>query len=122
MTIAHDATIRSLMPTLRNPEDYLCGVLRNMQAWARRRGREGFVTLGVTGKGIAPHYRIDFTWGGATPDWVGEAYDGTSHHRLPYTVSVVKDDTWSIAFMAHAEVRTLLGEHRSVLKTRHGRA
>jgi hypothetical protein len=106
MNIKNDRTkkmitcLPDVISTLTNAEDYL-SALRNMTQYQKDHGK-AFVSIGVTGKGKAPHYRVDL----GEPDWdellphVGfdpdtpkpdlsryfKAYDGNKHHELPWGV------------------------------------
>jgi hypothetical protein len=131
-TIPPDATIVSIMGRLRNPEEYVRPLLGNMHACRKAHGNAS-VRIGVTGKGITPHYRVGY---GGVLDFDGVklaseeipgleatvipglealfgAFDGRNHTRMDYDVEVLRDGHWSTKAMDYDEVAGLLGEVRA---------
>lgn len=111
--LPHDATIRSIRERLRDPEDYLCGVLRRMQEWRNTNaGQDPYVTIGVMGGGRYPNYRLTSPLDG---DWgFVRGYNGRSHLLLHGPVQESNMETWSLSVMTREDVEALLGDVRSV--------
>ena len=111
--LPHDATIRSVRERLRDPEDYLCGVLRRRQEWRNTNaGQDSYVTIGVMGGGRYPNYRLTSPLDG---DWgFVKGYNGRSHKPLHGSVQESNMETWSFSVMTREDVGALLGEVRSV--------
>jgi hypothetical protein len=55
--ISNDVVISDILPTLDNPEQYVRGVFGNMVEYRKVHGT-AVVRIGTTGRGIAPHYRV----------------------------------------------------------------
>src|SRR5205823_5227288 len=92
------------------------------------------VRIGVTGEGLAPHYRVEPEGGEGAAILRGilsnntqeeidkdlanrlevfsHAYSGRSHKRLPLEHRELKHVSWSNHSMKIDEVRTLIGELR----------
>jgi hypothetical protein len=129
--LARDATIADVLTTLKNPKQYLRGVLENLHACKSQKqmGQKSEVVtrIGITGEGIAPYYRIDYSaelsgkgLGGRTMRATFGAFDGrthkiiaafaeTSNHREE---SILVDEHWSTRSMSLEDVQNLLGQIR----------
>ena len=98
-------------------------VLQNMLEVKRDQG-SAFVRIGTTGRGIAPHYRVDPGLGKFWDTFIeddldGErisahyvAFHGRNHQRLPYGRWELREEHWSGAEMSIEDVKNLLGELR----------
>lgn len=114
-------TVRDVVATLNDPEDYVRGVFGNMMAFRRRR-IEPAVRIGATGEGLMPHYRIEPASTGnslkAMADDIGSfiehviAFNGRNHRDMNWTAFQLQGDNWCRAVMSVDEIRTLLGELR----------
>ena len=132
-SIPADATIAVIKGRLRDPIEYVRRVLMNMQSCKEEHG-DAVVRIGITGEGVAPHYRIEPEEGLGAP--VGRelsshtsdemerertyilrafynAYNGFSHKKqIRWSHKELQDDSWSRHSMILAEVRDLIGEMR----------
>ncbi|MGE3477028.1 MAG: hypothetical protein AB7H70_14600 [Rhodospirillaceae bacterium] len=113
--IPTEATIADITATLDNATEYVRRVLANMAVCKRKYGK-AFVRIGTTGRGIAPHYRVD---PGANfmeqmeDDAVWQAhfmaFHGRSHKQLPWGFGELKGEHWSSGKMSFEEIQSLLG-------------
>lgn len=129
--IPPDATIVTIMRKLKNPEEYVRPLLGNMHACLKAHGNAS-VRIGVTGKGITPHYRVGY---GAVLDFDGiklageeipgieatvipglealfGAFDGRNHRPMNYDVEALREGHWSSQPMNYDEVAAVLGALR----------
>jgi hypothetical protein len=116
-----------VIDTLDRPEEYLRGILQNMMLCKRRHGSAN-VLIGTTGRGIAPHYRIEPD----QPDldiWLDSktdlspffiAYHGRSHKRLDWGLSELQHASWSMEASSLEDVQLLLGKLRGYTKSKRG--
>jgi hypothetical protein len=130
MTLSREMTIADIIDSLMNPEDYLCGVLDNMRDWKNEHGT-AYVSIGTTGQGIAPHYRVgpssdslesikhlDLDKRDDLIEFLREyskhcrAFHGRSHKRLDWGVLELRNQHWSTRQMSFEEVQSLLGQFR----------
>nr|CAD6611373.1 hypothetical protein RKHAN_02390 [Rhizobium sp. Khangiran2] len=122
--LSHDAVISDVIPTLMSPVEYVRAVFHNVHEFRKQHG-SGFVRIGITGRGKAPHYRIepDFELGGFLDDIIegGEAvakhysaFDGRSHTRLEWGMDELRNEHWSQGKMSYEEIRDLLGYLRGI--------
>lgn len=78
-----------------------------------------FVRLGTTGRGVAPHYRVEpeFDLEVFVDDdrWAAHfvAYHGRSHKQLPWGFGELRGEHWSDSKLSFEEVQKLLGSLRS---------
>jgi hypothetical protein len=114
-----DVTVATIVATLDKPVEYLRGMLQNMQACRKQHG-SARVSIGTTGRGVAPHYRV-------APDEdclelldnnqdVSEhfvAYHGRSHKRMDWGLDELQVMHWSYGSMTFDEIRNLLGRMRT---------
>jgi hypothetical protein len=115
----HTSSLRDVVQTLDRPDHYLRGVLGNM-ILCRKEHSSANVRIGTTGRGIAPHYRIepdDLTlteWFDDATDLSAffRAYHGRSHKLLGWSQGELKHDSWSRSSMSFDEVQQLIGELR----------
>ena len=111
--LPQNATIASVRDRLRLPEDYVCGVLRNMQAWCTTNGgQRPFVSISIMGDGKYPNYRLCAPLD--SDDLIfTRGYNGRSHTSLQgvYESNI---ETCSMDLMTRSRVEALLGEIRSV--------
>jgi len=120
-----DATVAEVLPTLRNPEDYLRGMLENMMLCKREHGGAS-VRIGTTGLGITPHYRVEpdkdyldvvlKDGGDISPYFV--AYHGSNHKRLDWGFDELQTSNWSAKLMTLNEIQVLLGNLRGFRRKR----
>ena len=101
--LPHDATVATIIHSLRDPDKYLSRVQHNMILFQREHGCVALVRIGVTGGGIAPHYRIQpdkpfwdalegSIFGGKKDDLTRyyKAYNGRSHEHFAGWGAAVK--------------------------------
>jgi hypothetical protein len=111
-SIAPDATIAHVVPTLGNPEEYVRQVLGTLYGVQREHG-EVVVRVGLTGKGHCPNYRVD----AAATSTAIDAFDGQSHR--PFTdVKTIETQNWSTSSMTLEEVALLRKTLGDAKKTR----
>jgi hypothetical protein len=132
--ISNDAIISDILPTLDNAKDYVRRVLGNMAEYQKTHG-SAFVRVGTTGRGIAPHYRVQKEYAGPRPDpTAGEmvelevmsgsadpsvyytAFHGRSHKQLEWGSKELQREHWSTRAMSYDDVATLLGNLRGFMK------
>lgn len=122
MTLNENATVRDILNSLRDPEEYVRGVLGNMVDYKNRRGSVLF-RMGISGEGVIPNYRLQVTdskldevSGVFSPDSdVFEAYSGQTHRRLNWTIQeMLASRSWSNHFQTREDIMMLLGEIRGV--------
>ena len=128
-TIADDATIADIVDDLNAPEEYVRQVVGHMwDCW--RQHDAASVRIGVTGRGRAPHYRIEHQKGvfavyrgsghtqiedlGEQPaiDIFAFLGEGPSKPKEPSPDHIFMDEHWSSRVMTFDEVKTLLGQLR----------
>ncbi|TXN02310.1 hypothetical protein FV222_09660 [Methylobacterium sp. WL103] len=111
--IASDATIATVLSSLRNPERYVCGVLDQMFACRKAHGNAA-VRIGVTGTGLMPYYRVIFDAEDGSADSndriFGAYFD--NHTPLEWKSSEASNRLWSSRFMSFEEVQALLPQVR----------
>lgn len=124
-----DATLAYVMSTLERPEDYVCGMLRNLCDCKREHGSAS-VRIGTTGFGVSPHYRIEFP-SQALPRFKARfkvgifgAFDGRSHKLIEWIDeasqldgSILMDEHWSTRPMSIDDVTAFLAYIRRGVAT-----
>jgi len=120
MALSPDATLADVISTLDQPEEYVRCVLGNMHACKKEQDGDVAVTIGITGEGKVPFYRVDFVteieiknrafnMNGSFP-----MYNGRSHKRMDEVPrAVMQDEHWSKRSMNYKEVQGLLGQLRN---------
>lgn len=119
--IAPNATIADVVDRLTSPEDYVRGVLGNL--FANNAEGSAVVRIGVKGRGLVPHYRLDrmspgFSLSDKPPTPVFSvigAFHGRNHKPLVDELEapdILRDENWSGGFMTLNEVQTLIGAIR----------
>jgi len=118
MHLLGSETIRDIIDSLDKPESYVRGVLGSMFNY-RQTIAEPIVAIGVTGKGIVPHYRLQPASNGedvlesVTDYWNNvAAFNGRNHKQMEWDASQIKGDNWSGGRMTLGEVQALLGDLR----------
>jgi hypothetical protein len=118
-----DARIADILPTLKDPVEYVRGVVGSFFSYTFDKGK-AIIRIGVSGKGTFPNYCIEQHRDPiSTTLEVGEAtveFTTTFEHRHCYrgrNHKEILDDSfigekWSSASMSFAEVQTLLGKLR----------
>ena len=108
--------LRDILAALGKPEKYLCGVLGDIILCRRMYGSAD-VRIGTTGRGIAPHYRIEpeaicfrRLSDDPCPDCV--AYHGQSHKELKWEPDRLCDGSWSSQIWTIEDVQTFLSQMR----------
>ena len=104
--LAKDATIKTVVPTLLKPEEYVRVVIGHMSA-CRLKHKNAFVRIGITGQGKIPSHKVvydDLT----ACEILYKAYG----EETEFTDTEIHISTWSSARMAYDEVSRLLGEMR----------
>jgi hypothetical protein len=105
-SLKKDAIIADVLPTLVNPEVYVCAVLGNLSRCRKTHGN-AYVKIGITGQGKFPSHKVLYT------DAAGkEATYGAFDHNRPFTDVNIQERTWSTVSMTFVEVQQLLGEIR----------
>jgi hypothetical protein len=113
-----DATLAYVMSTLARPEDYVCGMLRNLYDCKREHGGAS-ARLGLTGDGVSPHYRIEFPFQSKVLPRVNNgifgAFDGRSHKLIDWIDeasqsegSILRVEHWSTCPMSIDDVTAFL--------------
>jgi hypothetical protein len=112
-TIRSDTTIADVLPTLDKPEHYVRGVLENLYL-CKREWPSATVRIGITGRGIVPHYRVEYPAEAAGTPMPGifDAFNGRNHKKLA-DEDVLRDEHWSSRAMTLEQVRDLLGQIRA---------
>jgi hypothetical protein len=116
--IAANATLADVVDRLKSPEEYVRGVLGNLFDHKTEGG--AVVRIGVMGRGLIPHYRLDrispgFSLSDETPPpsfSVIGAFNGRNHKPLvdeSEAADILHDEHWSAGFMTLDEVRALIG-------------
>jgi hypothetical protein len=103
-TMPKDATIRDVLPTLANQDEYLRVVIMHMSE-CRQQHQNVFVRIGVTGTGKYPSHKIVYD------DRTGQEclFKAWGEETL-FTGVKIHNDTWSTVRMTWDEVRELRGE------------
>jgi hypothetical protein len=118
--IANDATLADLTGPAAKREEYVRRVLGNL--YAVKSNREQVVMrIGVAGRGIAPHYKleapVDILFNGHVVGATREAFrifHGTNHKEMTaFDVQDVRDEHWSSKVMTFVEVEQLFGNLRA---------
>jgi hypothetical protein len=114
-----NAAVTDVLATLARPTDYLRGMLANLYECKRQRG-SARARIGITGDGIAPHYRIDFSFQENSLGFkhgIFGAFDGRSHKLIAWIDEASQDDGsvlvsghWSTRAMTVEEVANILGQ------------
>jgi len=116
--LADNVTIADIATRLNRPDEYMRRVLGNMSSCKKKHGA-AFVRIGTTGRGLAPHYRVEPEFefekilDGDLWDAQFVAYHGRSHKQLSWGFGELRDDHWSVDKMSFEEVQHLLGSLRS---------
>jgi hypothetical protein len=128
MMLAPDATIADIVSKLRESEEYVRRALGNFHALLKEPTAQ--ITVGVTGNGAYPNYKIDPpflagddplakellssepVYGVIAPTRV---FNGRTHHLL-IDPERVRNEHWSRRSMTFIELQTLLGEIRKLNK------
>lgn len=118
-TLHRDVIISDIVPNLERAEEYIRRVLGQMSACKKAHGTAE-VRLGITGQGIAPHYRVEptldmDTFNGNFEDYFAP-FHGRSHEKLDWGPFDLKTDHWSDKVMSYDEVSDLLGSVRKLNK------
>jgi hypothetical protein len=120
--LAGSESVRDVITTLDKPEQYVLGIFRNMDE-LRRNQIASTVSIGVTGHGIAPNYRLDPSEEADHAKMVGRygdpslAFRGQTHRPLAF--DYIDNGNWSPMEMTfEEEVKSLLGKLRGYQKLR----
>ena len=128
--LPENPTVADVIPTLKKPEEYLRRMLSNMMLCKREHGA-ACVRIGVTGAGVAPHYRVGPPMEGMaapTEHLLGDeplfcdpidltpwykAYNGRGHQQIEaWGLREMGLNSWSNREMSLDDVRALLGRVR----------
>jgi hypothetical protein len=104
-----DATLRTALPTLQNPEGHVRQILENMSRCRKEHGN-AHVRIGVTGKGKVPYHQVFYT-DDSGAEHIHGSYDGKS----PFKASEDRSG-WSSASMTRDEAMALIGEIRQAAR------
>ena len=121
--IPKDATINDVVEKMRRPDEYVRQLLGHMHK-LKSESPNLVVRIGVTGRGVAPHYRIDRRSVGTAIFGDGPmieftplaAFHGSSHEPLVpegEEPDILREEHWSTAHMTFEEVQALLGRLRA---------
>ena len=131
--LANDVTLQEVINTLDNPKEYIRRVLENMQEYKKRHG-DAYVQIGISGRGISPHYRIfpdpetfllekkavfAKAFGNVVENKSVEEietqdiFNGKSHKLMTkFYVNALEEHNWSTKKLHIEEVRKILGKLR----------
>ena len=112
------ATVKDILSSLQDSEEYVRGVLGNMISFKRTHA-EPVVRIGTTGRGIVPHYRIEPAGSTGSPgdrfqEFIDHmvAFSGRNHRAMAWDALDVRDEHWSTGAMTYDEIIGLIGELR----------
>jgi hypothetical protein len=106
-TLPHDATLASVLPTLDKKIDYICGVLEHLYQCRAKRGNAE-VLIGITGKGLRPCYRIQYS----DQAGISRVFDTFADNHVSLSAEgqpIEGGDSWSTKAMSLIDVATLRG-------------
>jgi hypothetical protein len=108
-----DATATGITDMLDDPEEYIRGMMANLHE-ALKIEKESQATIGVTGTGKVPHYKIDVPEHGEFLEMSHSilVFNGRTHERI-YDPSQVHPRSWSGRSNTLDELKEKLGELRS---------
>src|SRR5256885_447543 len=107
--ISNDAIISDILPTLDEAEEYVRRVFGNMVEYHKAHG-DASVRVGTTGRGIAPHYRVQKeqsaigeVFGNLEDDSSGYfvAFHGRNHKQLDWGAKELRSEHWSTRAMSY---------------------
>jgi hypothetical protein len=102
-----DVTIRDVVSTLADKEEYTRVVLEHLMACQSKHGKgNAHVRIGITGTGQFPSHKVIYD----DPEGVETLFDAYAE-RTRFTENI-QVHTWSTERMSVDEVRSLLGERR----------
>ncbi|TPJ34266.1 hypothetical protein [Mesorhizobium sp. B2-6-5] len=107
LSLASDATLRTVLPTLQKPEGHVRQILENMSACNKKHGN-AYVRIGITGTGKVPYHQVSYL----DPSGQHVVY-GSFDGKNPFQESP-DPRGWSSERMARADVMKLLGEIRGL--------
>ena len=120
--ISNDATLSDIVSSLDNAKEYVRRVFGRMVEYRKDHG-SAVLRLGTTGRGIAPHYRVQKEHS-KTGEFLGyiledqpgyfTAFHGRSHKKLEWGAQELHTEHWSTRAMTFDEVQSLLGTLRQV--------
>lgn len=119
-----DATATSIVDSLDEPEEYIRGMLANLHE-ANKIEKASRVTIGVTGKGIVPNYKIDapvdlFGGGKLLIHMPKLVFNGRTHKQM-FDPAQVQGENWSTQSNTIEELKAKIGELRSTRANRRSR-
>jgi hypothetical protein len=92
-----DATVETVWPTLTHQRDYVGGILHKMRQCLREHGN-AYVSIGITGSGQKPYYRITFQVPSyEVPQIFGSYYD----NHDPLEIAFADTSNWSLASLSY---------------------
>jgi hypothetical protein len=114
MQLAPDATIADVVPTLEEPDAYVRQALQNLHQEAKKEPKS-VITIGITGKGKFPNYKIDVPGDHLGLDMVYNApvkvFSGRTHEIIN-DPDKVRGENWSAKSLSLDQLRNILGEIR----------
>jgi hypothetical protein len=105
-TISNDTSIADIAPTLKDGAMFTARVRQRMIQEQKLHGPV-VARVGVTGKGVAPNFRIDTVSGQPIKSYDGQSYE-------PFSELNTHDKNWSTASMTLQEVSDLAAKMRSI--------
>jgi hypothetical protein len=114
MNLSLDATIADLVPLLGDPEKYIRRALWNLHQCTKENSG-AVLTIGVTGKGIYPHYKIgtvgDHLGLGITYNSPSKVFNGSTHKEMDqFTRDQIHAEHWSTQSLDLSDLRNVLAE------------
>lgn len=123
--LPEDATAITISDTVDNPEEYIRGMLANLHESIKIE-KDSQVTIGVTGQGKVPNYKIDvpnFTiklFEQLDPVTIHKpirVFSGRTHKQI-YDPSQVQHENWSRKSTTLEELKQKLGDIRRMRDSR----
>src|ERR1700730_475860 len=112
--LALDATVADVVRPLDRPEDYVRHALWNLYQETKKEPRS-VITIGATGKGIFPNYKIDVPGDHLDLDILHSAtakvFSGRTHNVINDPNKVLEEH-WSTKPLGLEELQMILGEIR----------
>jgi hypothetical protein len=118
LKISSDATIADITHLLADPVEYVRRIMENMMSGPYDRD-DAVVRIGVSGKGVAPNYRIEYP---NQPELASlglavgaDTYSGIGHKELGHYGQ--RGEQWSTRAMLYTDLRGLIGTLRAKRKS-----
>ncbi len=106
-SLAADATLETVWGSLREPDNFIAGVMMSMSR-LRSRGEDVVVRIGITGTGYQPNYRVEDD----RREEPNVAYNGANHQPFPDDEQLPTHQTWSSRTMGYGQLAQLRKDRR----------